>query len=485
VSKKSNLKTGRGQVTLSMGDSKPLVVTRDGGNLTGLGGLPLIRQVERIFRLVGGATARLKDHRTEALIKHNQFDLVFGRVVQIAAGLADANDADLVNRDAGLKKALGRDPEEGQNGASQPTYCRLENEVDEEDLERLFDFLIDYYIATHSNAPKRILLYCDGSAVTAHGCQEGAVYRGGKYRKEMFFPLFIFDQSGWLLAAKLREGDKGEAPSGAPVLQAVIEKLQAAWPKVRIGVRADAAFASPGLLSWCEDHAVDYVIGIPGNFAIAVLSADYHREAKRKFICKHGQPQFEGPKGKKKKQKMHAQIRRMPKDRRMEAESAWRKRRVRVYGEIMHKSRTWKFDRRIICRSDYTDTGLQAKYVVTNITWDLPQRIYEQEYCIRANVELSIKEFKNSLLLRLSCQNFTANAFRLYLHGMAYQLLYHLRGFLPPRLQKLSLDSVRKRFINVAVAVTCSQRRVYWGLSDTYVHTNDFLRLCRKFARAG
>src|SRR5579872_595468 len=275
--------------------------------------MPLILRVEKIFKLVQGATERLKDRRTQAFIDHNKFDVVFARVVQIAGGLPDGNDAQVVRTDAALKKALGRDPEEGLDGPSQPTYSRFENEVDDEDLNKLFDFLLDYYINTHRKVPRRLVLYADGTAVEAHGKQQGAVYRGGKYKKEMFFPLLVFDQTGWLLAAQLREGDKGEAPTGTVILKKVIGRLKEAWPYVKIGLKLDAGFPCPGLLDWCEDNNIDYVIGIAGNFAIVSQAADYLREAKRKFVHKHGEPLFTGCKGKRKKQKIHARIRRMPK----------------------------------------------------------------------------------------------------------------------------------------------------------------------------
>jgi len=259
----------------------------------------------------------------------------------------------------------------------------------------------------------------------------------------------VFDETGWLLAAELREGDKGEAPSGTAIIKKLVERLKAAWPHVKIGLRLDAGFPCPGLFNWCEKNGIDYVVGIAGNFAITSQAADYLREAKRQFVRRHGEPEFIGTRGKRKKQKIHARIRRMPKDRRKEAEEAWRKRRVRLYGELLYQSRTW------------------------------------QEYCPHARVELCIKELKNSLALRLSCSEFNANAFRLFLHALAYQLLYHLRQFLPPRFRKLSLESVRKLFLTVAARVTCSARRVYWALSDTYAYTKDFMRLCKRLARAG
>jgi hypothetical protein len=260
----------------------------------------------------------------------------------------------------------------------------------------------------------------------------------------MYFPLFIFDHTGWLLAAELREGDQGEVKRGRTALMGVIKKLKKAWPGVKIGVRADAAFASPKLFKWLEAQGVDYAIGIAGNFAIATLAVDYHRESRKKFKRKYGDPQFIGTNGKRKKHKIHAKIQRMEKQQRKEALADWHQRRVRVYGEVSYRARTWMLDRRVICRCDYTDGGLDCRYVVTNITLGDPQYIYEAEYCPHANVERSIKEFKNGFHLRLSCEKFTANAFRVILHGLAYQLLYHLRQLLRPPLQNLSMENVRK-----------------------------------------
>jgi hypothetical protein len=473
------------QVTLSLGCGKPLVVSKGGGNLTPLGGLPLLGKIERLVGLIKGATERLKDHRTLSLIDHKLFDAVSARIYCIGAGMPAANDTDSIRADAGLKKAIGHDPDEGQDAASQSTYCRIENAVDEKDLQALHVWLVDYYIRCRRKPPRRIVLYCDGSAVETYGNQQGAIYRGGKYGKEMYFPLFIFDSSGWLLLSELREGDQGEVKRGKTALIAIIKRLKTMWPQVRIGVRADAGFNSPWLFKWLEHYNVDYAIGIAGNHAVTSLAAEYFSHAQKKFERKFGKAVFTGPDANRKRQRTHAAIRRMKKDRKKDAIADWKQRRVRIYGEISYKARTWKFDRRVICRCDYTDNGLDCRYVVTNITAGDPQYIYEREYCPHANVERSIKEFKNGLLLRLSCEKFTANAFRVYLHAFAYQLLYHLRQFLRPKLQSLSIESIRKMFINVAAKVVCSERRVYWALSDTYTHAVDFLRLTRKLARAG
>lgn len=485
MSKQRTAMARQEQVTLNLSDGKPLVISGGGGNLTGLGGLPLLRKIETMFKLVKGASDCVKDHRTQSFIDHNKFDLWFARVAAIAGGLPACADADLVVSDAGMLKALGRDPECGQNAPSQPTLSRFENSLEVEELQKLSDFLVDYYIRMHPKAPRKLVLYADGTAVETHGKQQGATYRGGKYKKEMLFPLLVFDDSGWLLVAELREGEQGEAPSGLAIIKKLIHRLRETWPYVKVSLRLDAGFPSPGLFSWCEENSIDYVVGIAGNFAIATKAADYLREAKRRFVHKHGDPEFVGRKGKRKKQKIHTQIRSLPKAKRMEAEQAWKKRRIRVYSELLYQSRTWQKERRIICRIDYTDDGVQPRYIVTNLDWGSPQQIYEDEYCPHARVELCIKELKNGLALRFSCCEFKANAFRFFLHALAYQLLYHLRQFLRPEFRRLSLETVRKMFLTVTARVTSSTRRIYWALSDTYPYAAEFRRLCKRLARAG
>ncbi|MBK9282433.1 MAG: transposase [Candidatus Obscuribacter sp.] len=65
---------------------------------------------------------------------------------------------------------------------------------------------MEYYIECHRKPPKRLVLDFDGSAIETYGVQLNAFYRGGPYGKFMYFPLFVFDENGWLLVAALRPG---------------------------------------------------------------------------------------------------------------------------------------------------------------------------------------------------------------------------------------------------------------------------------------
>jgi len=46
-------------------------------------------------------------------------------------------------------------------------------------------------------------------------------------------------------------------------LQRIVPQIQR-WPKTQIIVRGDSAYARDEIMSWCEEHNVDYV-GTPSN----------------------------------------------------------------------------------------------------------------------------------------------------------------------------------------------------------------------------
>jgi Transposase DDE domain group 1 len=60
-------------------------------------------------------------------VSHSLLALVRQRVLQIACGYEDQDDADPLRVDPLLKLAYGRLPEAGEDLASRPTMSRLEN----------------------------------------------------------------------------------------------------------------------------------------------------------------------------------------------------------------------------------------------------------------------------------------------------------------------------------------------------------------------
>ena len=81
------------------------------------------------------------------------------------------------------------------------------------------------------------------------------------------------------LFALLRPGNSDPAAEAIKALCRVIPGLRREWPRLKILVRADSAYAREELLAWCEDNRVDYVIGVAKN---ARLTERNRRETGRR-----------------------------------------------------------------------------------------------------------------------------------------------------------------------------------------------------------
>src|SRR5829696_5126453 len=78
---------------------------------------------------------------------------------QIACGYEDQNDSDFLRSDPLLKVACGVLPDSGEDLASQPTICRMENAVDARACYRIAEALAKVYIAQRGKdgVPGKIL----------------------------------------------------------------------------------------------------------------------------------------------------------------------------------------------------------------------------------------------------------------------------------------------------------------------------------------
>ncbi|OQR26415.1 hypothetical protein BWR15_30815, partial [Pseudomonas sp. T] len=145
------------------------------------------------------------------------------------------------------------------------------------------------------------MLDFDGSAIETYGLQLHAFYRSGPYGKFMYFPLFVFDQHGWLLVAALRPGDHGEVKLALPVLKRLVARLRKAWPSVKITIRADGAFTDAHLYRWMDDNKVYFVLGMKHNNTLLTHSFTARQAALKKFRRKFGPTKFTTSDGKKEK----------------------------------------------------------------------------------------------------------------------------------------------------------------------------------------
>lgn len=453
--------------------------------MTAFGGVPMLAAVEKEVGLVAELGELIQDGRAQHLVQHEKFDIMLQRACQIAAGFADGNDCDFLRMDAAILAALDRDPVSGAWGVSQESLSRFEgNAVGRANVKQVREVFVNHFIQFQKKRLKKVVLDCDGSMIKTYGAQEGSVYRGGKYKHTMYFPLKIFC-GDWLLATVLRRGDQSEAKTILDSLKMVVGKLRTKWDRLRIKVRLDAAFGSPELYDWLRKNRIGYEIGMGSNSVLELYSKTYKKWAEEQFRRDHGEPKFMGKDWKKKAQAEHARIRGIEDPaKRMAEEKALKNRRVRIVGEFSYKPEKWKNWERVICRVDFTDKGLDIHYVVVSEQHGIPQRIYEEEYCKRGLAEQCIGRFKQTGQ-RLSAQQFYVNQFRLTMYGVAYMLLMHLRDkYAGPELRRSDVDTLRKKLLLMPMLIRRTEKKIVLQISEKHIHAKEFIRTWRRISAA-
>jgi len=150
---------------------KAVVARFDGGRLSSEGGLLALREVERRLGLAGRLAGCLTDRRAPERVRHGLAEIIGFRMLMIAAGYEDGNDADALRSDPMFKLALERLPS-AADLCSQSTISRLENLPDKRALLRLAAALIDQYCGSFRQVPRRIVLDIDDTFDRVHGGQQ-------------------------------------------------------------------------------------------------------------------------------------------------------------------------------------------------------------------------------------------------------------------------------------------------------------------------
>src|SRR5215212_5228506 len=155
------------------------------------GGVLALREVEKRLRVADRFAACIKDPRAPDQITHSLSDIIRFRLLMIAAGYEDGNDASDLRRDPLFKMALDRAPSD-RALCSQPTISRLENRPDVRSLLRIGRAMVDLYCASFRQVPKRIVLDIDDTFDAVHGGQQLRLFNA-HYDEYGFQPIVIFD----------------------------------------------------------------------------------------------------------------------------------------------------------------------------------------------------------------------------------------------------------------------------------------------------
>src|ERR671910_1847250 len=95
---------------LSPVGGKSLIARFDGGQLSSDGGLLALREVERRLGIAERLAACIDDPRAPERVRHGAAEILRFRLLMIAAGHEDGNDADALRHDPVFKLALDRPP---------------------------------------------------------------------------------------------------------------------------------------------------------------------------------------------------------------------------------------------------------------------------------------------------------------------------------------------------------------------------------------
>ncbi|MGH8309452.1 MAG: IS1380 family transposase [Steroidobacteraceae bacterium] len=420
---------------------REIVAQFDGGTISSDGGAVLLAEVERRTRIVERFANCFVDRRDPSRIEHSVRELAMQRVLGLCLGYEDLTDHDALRNDPLLSTLAGkRDPTTALAGKS--TLSRLELSTSEADrykklaldtaaVDRL---LVDVFLESHASAPTSIVIDLDATDFPIHGEQEGRFFHG-YYDHHCYLPLYIFCGEH-LLRARMRRSNIDACAGTLDELAPIVEQIRAAWPSVKILIRADSGFCREEILAWCEANAVDFVLGLARNERLVEMVQYQLGMAQCAFAAS------------------------------LKSE--------RVYGELEYRTLdTWSRARRVVTRAEHSRHGDNPRFVVTSLSIDQidARRLYEEVYCARGDMENRIKEQQLDLFAdRVSAATMRANQVRLYFASIAYTLMHALRriGLAGTQLERAQCGTIRLRLLKIGAQIRVSVRRVRLALSQAF-----------------
>ena len=418
-----------------------------GGQMTTDPGLLLLRELDERLRLTHRLGSLVADGRDERYTVHELGDLLRQRIYQIAAGYEDAIDSNLLRHDPTFQTVVHNEP--GDLLAGQSTISRLENRAGWEDIRRLTDLSLDWFVRhgakLRRSALQEILLDLDSTDDPTHGHQQLALFHG-KYDTYMYHPLLIFEgHTGHLLSSRLRRGTACDGEGVIPELRRMMPRLRRSFRAARIALRADAGFASPELYDYLESEQIVFLLGIPHYSVFRPFTEQLRERAQARFD-RTGRP-------------------------------------VRLFSSFYYRAKKWTHRRRILVKVEVNAQGTNVRCVVTNRK-GRAQDLFKI-YNGRGEVENRIDELKTDLKAdRLSCSRYRANAARLQLHTLAYNLMHLLRQWLGGTpLEKAETSTIRLKLFKVGARVQKTVRRLWFHLASGWPNRSLFVQAHRAIRR--
>jgi hypothetical protein len=440
--------------------SRQVVARFDGGTITTDSGGLLLRETDQRLNLLPRFAKCFLDARNPMLVEHSVEQLVSQRVYGLALGYEDLNDHEQLRQDPLMRVLAGKPDVEKSPLAGKSTLNRLELSDGTPSRYKKITFwkhaidelLVQVFLESHRTAPEEIVLDVDATDFPLHGEQEGRFFHG-YYDCYCYLPLYIFC-GDHLLCARLRQSNRDAAAGTLVEIQRIVEQIRAAWSEVKIILRGDSGFCRNELMSWCENHRVDYVFGMARNQRLRRIIGGQMREATEQW-SRTAKP-------------------------------------ARVFTEFSYQTRKrknggWDRARRVVAKAEHIDGKENPRFVVTSLSGErwAAQLLYEDFYCARGEMENRIKEQLSLFADRVSAETMRADQMRMYFSAMAYVLVSGLRrlGLVGTEMAQAQVSTIRTRLLKIGARVRVSVRRVYLSLAASYPWRSVFTRVYEQLRR--
>jgi hypothetical protein len=403
---------------------KPIVARFDGAHLSSDGGLLALREVEQRLGIAGRLAACIRDPRAPERVLHGLDEIIRFRMLMIAAGYEDGNDADALRGDPMFKLAMERLPDHADL-CSQSTVSRLENLPDARALLRIGRAMVDQYCHSFRQVPRRIVLDIDDTFDAVHGGQQLRLFNA-HHDEYGFQPIVVFDGEGRMIAAVLRPACRPDGRQIVKWLRRLIAAVRANWPRVEIMLRADSHYCTPEVLRFCRAERLDYTLGVAPTTTLRKHITALEQSITARAAAAGGE-------------------------------------KLRRFKEFYDGAASWDRVERIIARVEAGPQGVDTRFIVTSLGGISGRTVYQDIYCARGQAENHIKAWKTHLAAdRTSCCRASANQMRLFLHVGAYRLMWSLRALMPRRSswRVAQFDTLRLRLIKIAAWVEVLKRQV-------------------------
>ena len=399
---------------LSLESNRKIKINFNGGDLSSDAGLLLIKEFVSKLGMDKLFSQSFNTNDSALFRYHTDKENLLQMIYMIIAGYFEDDASDELTNDPVFKAVLNKD-----TLASQPTISRFHNRMDEDSLNQFLSINQILRKKVYSvQMPEAIILDLDSTLLNAYGKQKSRAFNF-HYQSNGYHPLVCYDGlTGDLIKIQLRDGTQYSSTGVVDFLQPILDEYLEAFPEIKLLLRGDSGFATPGLYKQCEENGTGYGIRLKEN-AILRDKASYLVDELDE-ITKNNKVDY-----------------------------------AVVYGEFMYQAGPWPYERRVVCKVAKPENQMIYMYtfIVTNME-SSPEYLIKF-YCKRGLMENFIKESKTGFdFASVNSHTRIVNANRLQIHALAYNIFNWFRRLtLSANMRKQRIDTVRLKLLKIAAKV--------------------------------